>query len=375
MEVKNENEEIKKMSRIPVFDEYMVPEMYDKIINVKDPIYKDITQGIHRVNESICLAPQQHQSLGDLFYTVQTFFNRIIASPELFDGCVVESIHEIGSYQTNTTIFSNPVADFVVILKTLPTIESIKILSEACIKEIKMKVKIECSFTMHDFGADITDGITCIRLLIATIPPNRCKVKRKIHLRKDALMLTEKYLKNSLWFIGAFKKFKNPSLKILVCVIKYITEVFDGFKGLNPHIIHVLVHYCLLETPRHEILPLNHCFLRFFKLLASGILLPNICQAIDPANEPATLASMITPHQSDDITNRSQQLLRIILNGGATIIFTKKPERNLLKTTVTVMGFLLKPLPSEYVDMGPYEESDSDNNEEEEEEGVKKEVE
>ncbi|CEF69317.1 Interleukin enhancer-binding factor 2 [Strongyloides ratti] len=243
--MENINESL-QTSRVPVFDEYICPNIYGNILNQNNQLYKDITYNIHKLNEAIALSPKQHQSLGDLFYTTQTFFNRIIASPELFNSCIVDSIHEIGSYITSMTIRTNPIADFVIVFKTLPTIESVKLLGEECIREIKTKLDVDCTMIMHDFGCDITDSVTCIRLLVTTIPQNRCKIKENIHLKKEALMLTEQYLKNSYWFIEVYKRFRNPSLKILVSVIKYIVDSFDGFKGLNPHIIHVLSQYCLI---------------------------------------------------------------------------------------------------------------------------------
>lgn len=337
-------------SRVPVFDEYLCPNIYEQTLNQNDQFYKDVTYNIHRLNEAISLTPKQHQSLGGLFYTTQTFFNRIIASPELFNGCIIDSIHEIGSYMTNMTITTNPIADFVIVFKTLPTIESIKLLGEECIREIKTKLDVDCDMIMHDFGCDITDRITCVRFLVTTIPQNRCKIKENIHLKKEAIMLTEKYLKNSYWFIDVSRQFRNPSLKILVSVIKYIVDSFDGFKGLNPHIIHVLTQYCLIQTPISDILPLNHAFLRFFKLIASGILLPNYVSPTDPANENSLLCSMLTPRQCDDITNRSQQLIRVILNGGINQILTCEPDKNLLRKSIKINGFVLNPLPSEYVE-------------------------
>uniref|UniRef100_A0A0K0F224 Interleukin enhancer-binding factor 2 (inferred by orthology to a human protein) n=1 Tax=Strongyloides venezuelensis TaxID=75913 RepID=A0A0K0F224_STRVS len=338
------------VSRVPVFDEYLIPNLFEKVLNQKDEFYKELTYGIHRLNEAISMSPKQHQSLADLFYTTQTFFNRIIASPELFDGCIVDSMHEIGSYMTNMTIRTNAIADFVIVLKTLPTIESIKRLADECINEVKTKLNIDCTKVMHDFGVDITDGVTCVRLLITTVPYNRYKIKDTIHLKKEAITLTDKYLKNSYWFIQISRQFRNPSLKILVSVIKHIADSYDGFKGLNPHIIHVLCHYCLLQTPSREILPLNHAFLRFFKLIGSGILLPNSISAIDPANEPSSLSCTLTLRQCDDIANRSQQLIRIILNGGISEILSCEPNRNLLKKSVKINGFLINPLPSEYVE-------------------------
>lgn len=248
------------------------------------------------------------------------------------------------------TIRTNPIADFVIVFKTLPTIESVKLLGEECIREIKTKLDVDCTMIMHDFGCDITDSVTCIRLLVTTIPQNRCKIKENIHLKKEALMLTEQYLKNSYWFIEVYKRFRNPSLKILVSVIKYIVDSFDGFKGLNPHIIHVLSQYCLVRTPINDILPLNHAFLRFFKLIASGILLPNSISPIDPANGSTSLCSMLTPRQCDDITNRSQQLIRVIFNGGIKQILTCDPDKNLLRKSIRINGFALNPLPSEYVE-------------------------
>ena len=45
--------------------------------------------------------------------------------PKGFDSCQIEEVRQVGSYRKATLIAGHKVADFVILLKTLPTEEAV----------------------------------------------------------------------------------------------------------------------------------------------------------------------------------------------------------------------------------------------------------
>jgi len=84
------------------------------------------------------------------------------------------------------------VADIVVILKTLPTMEAVQALANKVTEDLRSADTREVySALLNDSGFEISSSEATVKVLIATIPPNLKKLDSQLHRKSTGLLLTD----------------------------------------------------------------------------------------------------------------------------------------------------------------------------------------
>jgi len=95
----------------------------------------------------------------------------------------VEEVRNVGSYKKSTMMAGHNVADVVIILKTLPTLEAVLALANKVTDELRMSAEqheLYCT-TPHEGGFEVSSAEASVKVLVATIPPNLKKLDPALH--------------------------------------------------------------------------------------------------------------------------------------------------------------------------------------------------
>lgn len=139
-------------------------------------------------------------------------------APGDFEKCQLEEVRQVGSYKKGTMRTGKNIADVVVIIKTIPTKESIEALSKKVEELLKESMKTEVipktemiTVSLTDKGFDIFNWQARVCILATTIPPN---------IRKVENQELQKHLVNNLSAIRHIRFFEensNSSVKVRFC--------------------------------------------------------------------------------------------------------------------------------------------------------------
>lgn len=262
------------------------------------------------------------------------------------------------------------IADIVVMFKTIPTKESIEALSKKVEELIKESMKTEVipktemiTVQTTEKGFDIFNWQARICVLIATVPPN---------IRKVENPEMQKHLVNSLSAIRHIRFFEensNPSVKILIRILRdiatrfeafgkfycFLEEIFNSFNKnlvsgvMNPWMIDLLANFAILSNANRQALTINQAFRRVFQLLASGLFLPGSSGLLDPCeNVPVRIHTCLTLEQQDNLCMTAQTLLRVLLHGGYKVILGIDKKENLVNEMSVFDGVVISPLKLAY---------------------------
>jgi len=242
----------------------------------------------------------------------------LVLSSGNFDAAQLEEVRQVGSHKKGTLMAGHNVADVVVILKTLPTLEAVQALGDRILEDMKngdpeMK-KTVLQLLTNESGFEISSPDATCKVLITTIPPNIKKLEPDLHLDPKLMTNHLAAIRHARWFE---ENAAHSSIKVLIRLLRDLKSRFDGLEPMTPWMIDLLAHYSIMNNPSRQPLPINVAFRRALQLLAAGFFLPGSAGISDPCeNGNMRVHTCLTLEQQDQVCFTSQTLLRVLSHGG-----------------------------------------------------------
>jgi interleukin enhancer-binding factor 2 len=207
------------------------------------------------------------------------------------------------------------VADIVVILKTLPTMEAVQALANKVTEDLrKAEPRTAISSLTNEGGFEISSADATVKIMISTIPPNIKKLDPQLHLDAKVMQSHLTAIRHARWFEeNAF----HSGIKVLIRLLRDLKNRFEGLSPLTPWIIDLLAHYAVMNNPSRQPLPINVAFRRCLQLLSAGLFLPGSAGISDPCEQGTVrVHTVLTLEQQDQVCYTAQTLLRVLSHGG-----------------------------------------------------------
>jgi interleukin enhancer-binding factor 2 len=263
----------------------------------------------------------------------------LILTPGTFDACQVDEVRQVGSFKQGTILVGHKTADFVVILKTLPTKEAIEALSNKVAEELRQTECVLSSVTTRGF--DITSVNATVRVLITTVPHIFRKLDAEIHL--DSKLMNEHWqaIRHSRWFE---ENAHHSTVKVLIRLLRDLRQRFVTLQPLSTWMLDLLAHFATMNNPNRQPFPINIAFRRTIALIAAGMYLPG--------SAGTTMRGHNLSYEDQDvIAATGQTLLRILAQGGYKAILGLEPSPTpdeILFSTTVFNGVTITPIEKVY---------------------------
>nr|CAB3256020.1 NF45 protein [Phallusia mammillata] len=280
-----------------------------------EPNDDEFTQALVKRSQELTASPQNQTMILSMVTKVTNALDSLVVAPPSDFQSQIDEYRQVGSFKKGTMMVGNNIADVAIILKTLPTKESVQQLAEKILENINKSDPSE-NFTIvqTDAGFELKASDCMVNILIATVPQNMRKLEPNVHLDQRVLQATLAAIRHVRWFEeNAF----HTSVKMLVRLLKDLSRRFEGFRPLTPWIIDLLAHHAVMTNPNRQALPINQAFRRFLQLLSSGFFLPGSAGIVDPCESGnVRVHTVMTLEEQDKVCYTAQTLLRILAHGG-----------------------------------------------------------
>ncbi|XP_065331663.1 interleukin enhancer-binding factor 2 [Cloeon dipterum] len=303
-----------------------------------------LTEALLKKSTDLTPATQEQTAVLNLVTKLQAVVDAIVVTPGTFDACQLAEVRQVGSFKKGTMMIGNPVADMVIILKTLPTRESVEALATKVHEDLKAQEPDEVlTCAISEYGFDISNGEVTVRVLITTIPPNLRKLNPELHMDPKILCRNLAAIRHIRWFED---NVHHSSVKVLIRVLRDMRSRFEGLSPLTPWMIDLLAHYSVMYNPSRQALPINVAFRRVLQLLAGGLFLPGSAGIPDPC-EGGTVRvhTALTLEQQDVLCLTCQTLMRLLQHGGYKVILGLEiPKKDILSEPTVWNNINMAPL-------------------------------
>jgi len=348
------------------FDIYLCDNFFPRVKPCADEA--PLTQALLKRNQDLSPTQQEQTSILNLVTKVQSVIDNLIVAPGTFDACQIEEVRQVGSFKKGTMLTGHNVADIVVILKTLPTVEAVNALGNKVLEEVQQQELTDLLTTKSsDRGFDIINSEATVKVLITTVHQNIRKLDPEIHLDPKIVHGHLGAIRHSRWFE---ENAHHSSIKVLIRLLRDLRNRFEGFEPLNPWMLDLLAHYAIMNNPNRQALPLNVAFRRCIQLLASGLFLPGSAGIVDPCENGAVrVHTAMSLEQQDIVCLTAQTLLRVLSHNGYKQILGLCGEFNVTTEMSVWEGVVVSPLDKAY-EKPPEKKDEEENTEDMEQENA-----
>lgn len=339
------------------FDIYLCENFFPRVKPLPDE--STFTQALLKRNQDLSPTPQEQTSILNLVTKIQTVIDNLIVAPGNFDACQIDEVRQVGSFKKGTMLAGHNIADIVVILKTLPTVEAVSALGNKVLEEVsKQDPQETLKICINERGFEISNVEATVKVLITTVHQNIRKLDPEIHLDSKVVQGHLAAIRHSRWFE---ENAHHSSIKVLIRLLRDLRNRFEGFEPLNPWMLDLLAHYAIMNNPNRQALPLNVAFRRCIQLLASGLFLPGSAGIVDPCENGAVrVHTAMSLEQQDVVCLTAETLLRVLSHNGYKQVLGLEGNTNITTEMTVWDGVVVSPLDKAYEK--PPEKKDGEEN-------------
>lgn len=322
------------------FDFFQVENIFPRARNAPDE--KVIVDALMYRAEELCPSEHEHSIIFKLVTNATKILQVLSLTTNSFVQVQTEEVFRIGSFAMGTILSGHGIADIVLVLKSLPTIEAIHAVTQKLMEGLQAAdVSKRYSSSRTERGIDISSQDAAVKILLTTVETNLPNADPNLHIGKGLMESHHTAVSHAKWFEeNAF----HDNVKILVRLLRDLRNRFDGLKPLSPWLICLLSHYCVMNNPDRQPLAINIAFKRSLQLLSSGFFLLSSTGVIDPCETGHVRAHMVmSPAEQDQVCYTSQTLLRIYGHGGYKHVLGLERSLNIVGDATVWNGVTVTP--------------------------------
>ena len=109
----------------------------------------------------------------------------------------------------------------------------------------------------NDRGFDLSSPEATVAIYLTTISPNMRKLDHTLHMDGKVLSKSHALVRQSRWFE---ENAHHSSVKMMIRLIHDLKKRFQGFEPLTHWMIDLLAHYCVMNNPSREPLPIGKAY-------------------------------------------------------------------------------------------------------------------
>ena len=305
-----------------------------------EPVFPRVTEPVDDSNmnamllkrhQEITPTPLEQANLLALVQKVQSVLDNLVVAPPPGWEVIIEEVRQVGSHKKGTICAGHNVADMVVVLKILPTIEAVNQLGRKVCEEVQTADPRDViHMQMNEGGCEISNPLCTVNLMITTAPANLRQLDKELHLDYKPMVQAMAAIRHTRWFD---ENATHSSIKVLVRLLKDLRSRFVGLEPMNPWILDLLAHYCIMNNPTHQPLPLAPAFKRVLQILSAGFFLPGSLGMLDPCEAGnVRVHTAMTLEQQDQVGYTAQTLLRVLAQGGMKKVIGIDPDTSITET-------------------------------------------
>lgn len=287
----------------------------------------ELSQAILTKIQELTPPPEELAKLQEQVTKFTSIIDTIVMSPE--QAIDIEEMRVVGSFKKGTMIAGHKTADFVLIIKHLPTLEDVNNIMNTIKEKLNALQPDKGKKTIvktHESGFTYNYNGTILNVFITTLPNNTKEtIDPEKHVKLENLKNSMAAIRHARWFE---ENAYQSSIRVLVRILKDFKRRIPFFKNMNPWTTDLLAHHAAVANTNGNQLTVPQVFRRCLQLLAAGILLPGSASICDPCEPGFVKAhSFMSYEHQDELACGAQTLLRALSHGGYKEVLAMKGAR------------------------------------------------